>query len=247
MNREQEILARAMNHIDDRYVLAAHAPRRRLHHALPALVAACLCVVILAVYPFLRELINVENDLKGDSIPAPEGGYTTGGDEDEDKDYAGDANSGTGKPEINSYYGLGTSTTLGGTTLTMTEVTDTTATFTVVKTDTKPLYVMLFDLKGNPLTTSEEGYRLDGGVIIRNSLHFTVNGATETVKILPSSPGTYTVTVDFSAVRDGTYPMLDYMGLYAYVDKDNQPLMRQFSLVIPQDAETVADTDTPGA
>lgn len=230
MNREQEVLARAMNYIDDRAILAAHAPRRRWVHAVPALAAACLCVVVIALYPFLRQVIHVENDVKGDAMPGE--GFMT------DKNDSADMDSDNASPESSPYLGIGIPATLGGTTITMTEVTETTVTFTVVKTDAEPLYAMFFDRQGVPLTTSEAGYKTEDGVLIRNSLHVAVNGATETVKTLPTAPGTYTVTVDFSAVRNGPYPMLEHVGLYAYAGKDGQALMTQFSLALPEENAT---------
>lgn len=132
---------------------------------------------------------------------------------------------------------------LGGTTVTLTDTTGTTATFTVVKTDDTPIYAMLYDLREGALASTEPDYK-DNGIIIRpNTIRLYVNGAEQPVYRFPTAPGTYEIVVDFAPIRNGTYPMREYMGLYAYIGKDGEPVTERFSLeVIPE--ETQAETET---
>ena len=225
MTHEQEILARAMSHIDDDMILAAHAPRKRVRQFIPYAVAACLIVVVALVFPYLRAVINVDSSFdRGDAMNKEEAGAM-------DPSESLDSTS------------QNIPVSLGGTTVTLTDTTGTTATFTVVKTDDTPIYAMLYDLREGALASTEPDYK-DNGIIIRpNTIRLYVNGAEQPVYRFPTAPGTYEIVVDFASIRNGTYPMREYMGLYAYIGKDGEPVTERFSLeVIPE--ETQAETET---
>ena len=222
MTHEQEMLARAMSHIDDDMILAARAPRKKARRLIPYAVAACLAVVLAVSFPYLRRIINVSSDLFG---PGEEN--------------AEDA--GASIPNAYPSTEQGVPVTLGGTTLTLTATTETTATFTVVKTDDTPLYAMLYDRRDNALASTEPDYK-DNGVTIRpNRILLYVNGAEQPVYRFPTAPGTYEVVVDFASVRNGTYPMREYVGLYAYIGDDGKAVTERFSL------EVEVATDTAGS
>lgn len=225
MTHEQEMLARAMSHIDDDIILAAHAPRKKVRRVVPYLVAACLVVAVVVSFPYLRAVINVDTDLFGPG------------------DEANKNDAGAMSPEAYPSTKQGTPVTLGGTTLTLIATTNTTATFTMVKTDSTPLYAMIYDLREGALASTEPDYK-DNGVTIRpNTIRLYVNHAEQPVYRLPSAPGTYEVVVDFAIIRNGTYPMREYIGFYAYIGKDEEAVTERFSLeVIPEATETNAVT-----
>ncbi len=227
MTHEQELLARAMSHIDDDMLLAAHAPRKKIRRVIPVAVAACLIAAILVAFPYLRTAINTETDLFGP------------GDENMDMENVGGL-----KPETYPYAQMGIPVSLGGTTITLTATTETTATFTVVKTDDTPIYAMLYDRMNNALASTEPDYK-DNGVIIRpHTIHLYVNGAEQPVYRLPKAPGTYTVVVDFAIIRNGAYPMQEHLGFYAYIGEDGAAVTERFSLeVIPPDTAEGTETD----
>lgn len=226
MKHEQELLARAMGHIDDRMILAAHKPHKKWRRAIPPLVAVCLILAFLSVFPYLREVINTNSDLIG---PGPSGDV-------------GEENDGVGEDpdERPLYFDQAIPVELGGTTLTRLGATETTVTFTLVKTDDTPVYAILYDRLGGALACTEPGYK-DNGVVIRpNTLRMYVNGATEPVFELPAAPGTYEVVVDFSVIRNGTYPMQNIIGIYAYVGEDkkeDEPVTLKFDLSVAPETE----------
>ena len=63
MRDDREMLAYAMSHIDDRMILAARRPHKKIRRWIPVAIAACLVVVIWQIYPYLRQVINT--DLNG--------------------------------------------------------------------------------------------------------------------------------------------------------------------------------------
>ena len=224
MTHEQELLARAMSHIDDDMILAARAPRKKVRRVIPYVAAACLIAAIAVSFPYLRTVINVNSNLFGPGEENME-------------------DAGASKPEMPPYAQMGIPVTLGGTTLTLTATTETTATFTVVKTDDTPLYAMLYDLRENALASTEPDYK-DNGVIIRpNRIQLYVNGAEQPVYRFPTAPGTYEVVVDFTSIRNGTYPMREYVGLYAYIGEDGEALTERFSLEVTVETDT-SEPDT---
>ena len=222
MTHEQELLARAMSHIDDDMILAAHAPRKKIRRFVPYAVAACLIVAVALVFPYLRAVINVDSSFDR-------------GDQNEEV--------GAMDPEKPLTTPQGTPVTLGGTTVTLTDTTHTTATFTVVKTDDTPIYAMLYDLREGALASTEPDYK-DNGIVIRpNTIRLFVNGAEQPAYRFPTAPGTYEIVVDFTSIRNGTYPMREYVGLYAYIGKDGEPVTERFSLEVTS-KETEAGTET---
>lgn len=233
MTHEQEMLARAMSHIDDDMILAAHAPRKKMRRTIPYLIAACLVVVVAISFPYLRTVINTNTDLFGSS----------------DEGIRDDATNQA--PEKYPYNEQNIPATLGGTTITLTATTETTATLTLVKTDDTPVYAMLYDRIGGALASTEPNYK-DNGITIRpHTIRLYVNGAEQPVYRFPTAPGTYEIVVNFASIRNGTYPMQDILGLYAYIGEDQKPITVRFSLeVLPEStesgttAESVAESDT---
>ncbi len=224
MTYEQEILARAMGCIDDDMILAAHAPRKKIRRVIPVAVAACLIAAFAVAFPTLREVINTNSD-----ILASEDGLL---------DNENDAS--VPKEEV-TFTAQQIPVTVGGSTLTLLHTTDTTATLRLEKTDDTPVYAMLYDRRGGVLATTEPGYK-DNGVVIRpNTLRLYVNGAEQPVYQLPTAPGTYEITVDFTTIRNGTYPMQECMGVYAYIGEEDPAVTHRFSLDVIA-ADTVADT-----
>ncbi len=226
MTYEQEMLARAMCHIDDDLILAAHAPRKKLRRIIPAALVACLCLVVIFAFPTLRELVNLEG--AGDAVQPSETGPLA-------PIETADLGNAVLVPD-----------TLGGSTVTVTAVTETTVTFTLVKTDSEPLYIALRGRRGDTLASTEEGFR-DNGVLIRPyTLKLTVDGAAATTYHLPTAPGSYTVTLDFSSIRNSPYPMNDSLLFYAYIGMDEAAEEIAFSLVAiapPVETDVRPETD----
>lgn len=224
MTYQQEILSRAMNHLDDKMVLSAHGPRKKARRAIPVVIVACLVVALIVAFPYLRRVINTNSDILNPN----------------DDGVIDDAS--PIKPEMYEYTPQNMAVTLGGTTLTLTDTTDTTATFTVVKTDEVPVYALFYDRRGDVLASTEPDYK-DNGVTIRpNTLKLYVNGQAASVYRFPTAPGAYEVVVDFSSVRNGPYPMRECIALYAYVGEDGEAVNLHFSLAV-EEVTTVAETD----
>ncbi len=231
MTREQEILARAIGFADDDLILAAHAPHKKWRRAMPTLIAACLIVVIIAAFPFLRTVINVADRTENEAV-APGDGDPFG---NESVDINTDA-------ENLPIPGLGETATLGKTTLTMTALTETTTTFTVVKADNAPLYIAFRQYAGGVLGTTEPGFR-DNGVIIRPyTIRLTIDSSDIIRYEFPYEAGTYTVTVDFSILRNGSYKMAESIIFYDYMTEDQTPRAQAFSLRIPAGAESMGES-----
>lgn len=229
MTHEQEMLARAMSHIDDELILAAHAPRKKLRRAVPVLIAACLMIVVAVSFPYLREVIDTDLVLRGPLWNK----------EEQNEDVViPDA------PDKDDLKGTDISVTIGGTTVTMTDVTETTASFTLVKTDDVPLHAMLYDRLNAALASTESDHKEDGVTIRPHTLRLYVNGASEPVYAFPTAPGTYEVVVDFTVIRNGIYPMQEFMGLYAHIGEDGEAVTVMFSLeVVPDTTEATTATE----
>ena len=227
MTYQQEALARAMNHIDDGLIRDAHAPRKKLRRAIPVIVILCLVAALAIAFPYLREIIDTDSDILN-----PE-------DESVREEHPGL------KPESDVHNGLNRPVTLGGSTATLVEVTDTTATFTLVKTDDAPVYAILYGLRNDVLASTEADFK-DNGVVIRpNTLRVYVNDGETPVYEIPSAPGSYRITVDFTSIRNGTYPMKECMGLYAYVGEEGAVASVTFSLKIPEESDTAEENEIP--
>jgi hypothetical protein len=188
-------------------------------------------VALIAVsFPYLREVVNTDLVLRDRNWR-------------DETDAAGDAEAAV-KPDPSEILPVGSSVTLGGSTLTLDEITDTAATYTLVKTDSTPLYAAVYDRMGDALASTEEGYKVDGVLIRHGTLRIYVNGSEERLTTLPKAPGTYTVVVDFTAIRNGTYPMEEYMAFYAYIGEKESPRRVIFGLAVPSaESDTVAETE----
>ena len=224
MTYQQEMLTRAMSHLDDKLILSAHGPRKKVRRAIPVIITACLVVALIIAFPYLRRVINTDSDILNPN----------------DDGVIDDAS--PIKPEMYEYTPQDRSVTLGGTTLTLTDTTETTATFTVVKTDDIPVYALLYDRRDGVLASTEPNYK-DNGVLIRpNTIRLYVNGETAPVYQLPAAKGTYEITVDFEFIRNGQYPMQECIGLYAYIGEDEEAVTLKFSLAVVE--ETILETES---
>jgi hypothetical protein len=182
-------------------------------------------IALAVAFPYLREVIDTDSDIltpENESLPNGSVGH---------------------KPESSPDYRLDQPAPLNGATATLLDVTETTVTFEIVKTDDAPLYFILYGRRGDVLASSEPDYK-DNGVLIRHgTLKLYVNGDESPVYELPTAAGSYRVTVDFTSIRNGTYPMREYVGLYAYIGKDGEPVTERFSLEVTS-KETEAGTET---
>jgi hypothetical protein len=228
---DPETLARGLSHVDDTFVLAAHKGTKKARRLIPWGVAACLIAALAVSFPYLREVINTDLVLRGPDWNKP-------------KDEIGDAEI-AHKPKPEEIKGMGIPVTVGNTTLTLTGVTETTATLTLVKTDDTPLYAAVYDRMGDALACTDPDYKVDGVTIRAGRIKVypadAADGADRPDTVLPSSAGSYTVVVDFTAVRNGTYPMENYLGVFAYSGKEGTPETVYFSLTVPEGESDTAD------
>jgi hypothetical protein len=134
---------------------------------------------------------------------------------------------------------------LGDSTLTVTDVTETTLTLTLVKTDNTPIYAAVYDRMGDALACTDPDYKVDGVTIRAGRIKVYSNGAADPATELPTVPGTYTLVVDFTAIRNGTYPMEEYMGFLAYIGKDGAPVTVYVSLAVSQADTTEGVSEVP--
>jgi hypothetical protein len=195
-------------------------------------VAACLIGALAVSFPYLRQVINTDLILRGP-------------DWNKEKDEIGDAEI-AHKPKPEEIKGMGIPVTVGNTTLTLTGVTETTATLTLVKTDDTPLYAAVYDRMGDALACTDPDYKVDGVTIRAGRIKVypaDAADAAEPATELPAAPGTYTLVVDFTSIRNGTYPMEEYMGFLAYIGKDGAPVTVYLSLEIPEEETTAVGTE----
>jgi hypothetical protein len=231
MTYQQEMLARSFSHIEDDMIEAAHAPRKKVRRVIPVVIAACLIAALWVAFPYLREVIDTNSDILN-----PEEG-------------SAEADSPLSKPESSPILELNTRIIMpNGTSLTLMDVTETTATFEMVSVPGSQVYAMLYDLRGGALATTEPGYKENGVLIRPNTIKVYVDGRDTLVYALPTGAGTYRITLDFASVRNGAYPMQDYIGIYAYDDETKKTAMVLFfSLKVPEESETntTGETETP--
>ncbi len=225
---DPETLARGLNYVDDTLVLAAHGRAKKAKRLIPWVAAACVVAVVAVSFPYLRTLINTDLTLRGP-------------DWNKDKNEIGDAEI-PDKPDADSILKPDVPATIANSTVTLTRVTETTATLTLVKTTDEPLYAAVYDRMGDALACTDPDYKVDGVTIRAGRIKVYTDGAAEPATELPTAPGTYTLVVDFASIRNGTYPMEDYMGILAYIGKDGAPVTVFFSLEI---TDTEQNTD-PG-
>ncbi len=238
-----------MNFVDDGMIEAAHAPRKKLRHYTPALIAACLCVVIVATFPVLRELIDL-SDKSADALPpgAAVGNGSNGSGSVLDGWLNGSQNISPDPP------GLGDTIRLGGTSVTLDAYTDTTATLTVVKTDSEPLYMAMRQYGGGILASTEPDFR-DNGIILRPAqIKLYVNDAVEWVDDLPHEPGEYHVLVDYATVMRTDYVVGHALLMYSYGGEDGSVIAEwlhcrdthSFGQETSEESETTPDTTATG-
>lgn len=225
---DPETLARGLSHVDDTFVLAAHKGVKKARRLIPWGVAACLIAALAVSFPYLREVINTDLVLRGPDWNKP-------------KDEIGDAEI-AHKPKPEEIKGMGIPVTVGNSTLTLTDVTETTVTLTLVKTDDTPLYAAVYDRMGDALACTDPDYKVDGVTIRAGRIKVYADGASEPETELPTAPGTYTLVVDFTSVRNGSYPMEAYMGFFAYIGKDGAPVTVYLSLEIPEEETTAGES-----
>jgi hypothetical protein len=226
---DPETLARGLSHVDDTFVLAAHKGTKKARRLIPWGVAACLIAALAVSFPYLREVINTDLVLRGP-------------DWNKDKDEIGDAEI-AHKPKAEEIKGMDIPVTVGSSTLTLTAVTETSVTVTLVKTDDTPLYAAVYDRMGDALACTDPDYKVDGVTIRAGRIKVYADGASEPSTELPAAPGTYTLVVDFTSIRNGTYPMEEYMGFLAYIGKDGAPVTVYLSLEIPEEETTAVGTE----
>ena len=218
------LLMTEMSYIDGALIASAHKGYKRGRRLVPWVAAACVIGALALSFPYLRQVINTDLVLRNP-------------DWNKETDGMGEAET-PHKPDEEAILGVGSFASTGGCSITLTAVTDTTLTLTLVKTDHTPLYAAFYDRLGDALACTDPSYKVDGVTIRPGRIKVYAEGATEPETELPTAPGNYTLTIDFTSVRNGTYPMEDYVGFFTYTGKDNTPVAVYFSLILPEEAET---------
>lgn len=214
------LLMAGICHIDDALIASAHRGGKRVRRLIPWVAAACAVVLLAVSFPYLRQIINTDLVLR---------------DPDWDKETNGEGDAEvTHKPDKDSIKGLNSPASLSGSTLTVTAVTETTLTLTLTKTDDTPLYAALYDRLGDALACTDPHYKVDGVTIRPGRIKVYTDGSSEPATELPTPPGTYSLTIDFTSIRNGTYPMEDYVGFFTYTEESGAPVAVYFSLAIPE-------------
>jgi hypothetical protein len=222
-----------LGYVDDTLITAAHGTAKKARRLIPWASAACVIGILAVSFPYLRTVINTDLVLRGP-------------DWNKEKDEIGDAEI-AHKPSVDKILAIGISTEVAGSTLTLTAVTEISATLTLVKTTSEPLYAAVYDRMGDALACTDPDYKVDGVTIRAGRIKVYADGATEPETVLPSAAGTYTVVVDFTSVRNGTYPMENYLGVFAYSGKDGTPETVYFSLTVPETEADTPDESEPSA
>lgn len=230
---DAETLARGLSYMDDALILAAHGSAKKARRLIPWGVAACLAAALAVSFPHLRTVINTDLVLRGP-------------DWNKEKDEIGDAEI-AHKPSADKILPIGVPVELAGSTVTLTAVTETAATLTVVKTTSEPLYAAVYDRMGDALACTDPDYKVDGVTIRAGRIKVYTAGETDGTTVpettLPSAVGSYSIVVDFTSVRGGSYPMEEYLGVFAYSGKDGAPETVYFSLLIPEtESDTLGET-----
>ena len=218
------LLTTEMSYIDGALIASAHKGCKRGRRLIPWGAAACIIGILALSFPYLRQVINTDLVLRNP-------------DWDKETDGMGEAEA-PHKPDEDAILGIGSFASTGGCSITLIAVTDTTLTLTLVKTDHTPLYAAFYDRLGDALACTDPTYKVDGVTIRQGRIKVYAEGATEPETELPTAPGNYTLTVDFSSIRNGAYPMEDYVGFFTYTGKDKTPVAVYFSLILPEEAET---------
>ena len=217
-----DLLMAGISHVDDALIASAQGGAKRIKRLIPWVATACVIGLLAVSFPYLRQVINTDLVLRDP-------------DWNKETDQAGDAEI-PHKPTKDSIKGLNAPASLGGSTLTVTAVTETTVTLTLTKTDDTPLYAALYDRMGDALACTDPSYKVDGVTIRPGRIKVYALGSTEPSTELPTPPGTYTLTIDFISIRNGSYPMEEYIGFLTYTGKDSSPIAVYFSLTVPEEA-----------
>lgn len=230
-----DMLAMGLSYVEDDMILSCHGKAKRARRLIPWAVAACVVAALAVSFPYLRNIINTDLVLRGP-------------DWNKEKDEQGDAEV-AHKPDKDAIKGMNTPQTVGNSTLTLTDVTETTVTLTLVKTDDTPLYAAVYDRMGDALACTDPDYKVDGVTIRAGRIKVyplgEADGATEPATELPTAPGAYTLVVDFASIRNGAYPMEEYMGFLSYVGKDGAPVTAYVSLEIPEEDTVEGESEVP--
>ena len=216
--------------ISDDMIRSAHEGRKQTRRLIPWVIAACAAGILAVSFPYLREVINTDLILRDP-------------DWDQDKEQVGDAEI-PHKPAEESILGIGSFVSLGGSSGTITAVTDTTVTLTLVKTDDTPLYAAVYDRMGDALACTDPNYKVDGVTIRPGRIKIYVDGHPNPAIELPTAPGTYSLVVDFSAIRKGAYPMEDYIGFFSYIGKNGAPVAAYVSLILPEETTALPEGES---
>ena len=231
-NPDAMTLAFGLSYVDDALILSAHGKAKKTRRLVPWAVAGCVVLALIAAFPYLRTVINTNLVLRGPNW--------------REENVVGDAEQ-PNKPAADAILSIGATASLGGSTLTVTEVTDTTLSLSLTKTDGTPLYAAFYDRMGDALGCTEPDYKVDGATIRPNLIRIYSEDGAEPVFTLPEEAGTYTVTVDFSRIRNGQYPMEDYVGFFIY-DGEGNPAAVYFSIIpLPSETESGAAAETETA
>ncbi len=224
---DPDTLARGVGCVDPILIRSAHGKAKSYKRLLPWAAAACIVAALAVSFPYLRTVINTDLVLRGPNW-------------NKDKEEIGDAEA-PNKPNAEQIAAIGTSVTLADSTLTLTAVTETTVTLTLVKTTDEPLYAAVYDRMGDALACTDPDYKVDGVTIRAGRIKVFMDGSASSETVLPHGAGSYTLMIDFSSIRNGSYPMDDYLGIMAYIGKDGAPETVYFSLKLPE-PETQAET-----
>ena len=223
-----DLLMAGISHVDDALIASAQGGAKRIKRLVPWVATACVIGLLAVSFPYLRQVINTDLVLRGP-------------DWNKETDGSGNAEA-PDKPTDDSIRGLNTPASLGGSTVTVTAVTETTLTITLTKTDNAPLYAALYDRMGDALACTDPTYKVDGVTIRSGRIKVYEGGATEPATELPTTSGTYTLTIDFTSIRNGIYPMEDYVGFFTYTGENGSPITAYFSLTPPEEIpETTED------
>ena len=218
------LLVTGMSHVQDTLIASANRGGKRISRLIPWVAAACVIGAVALSFPYLRQVINTDLVLRNP-------------DWNKETDGSGEAET-PDKPTEDKILGLNTSASLKGSTVTVTAVTDTTLTLSLAKTDDTPLYAAFYDRMGDALACTDPSYKVDGVTIRQGRIKVYTEDATDPATELPTAPGNYTLTVDFTSIANGTYPMGDYVGFFTYTGENNAPVAVYFSLIIPEETET---------
>ena len=229
MTHEQEILARSMSRIDDDIILSAHAPRQKAYQRFGPLAVACLVVVLSVSFLHLYEILGDQRDLKAPEASGQGNNYAAADMDKEEDFYAPSEESPMPWDRVR---------------LTLLELTDTVATFSLIKTDDTPAYMTLCDASGEVLASTQIIGKDESVTSSVPMISLCVDYAEESVYVLPTQAGTYEIQADLTVVLDENMSVGD-LTLEVYACVEEGAILPVFSLPLetPSNAE---DGDTAG-